>query len=417
MIPSWETSGAGEKLPEATYARYRRPDRIYVSRSFPLGLETSRDYGQPARFIYKVFDERAVAPLVESASDDLEVSEVILQSTPAGRKQIKLMVVREAGNVRQIEIQRVPPNADARRLDVLLKLDREGAAKLIGLVRELDKVSADREERRVRMDPDLLDDLSQDPDALAEVYDRDPGVFRALIEEDSAADDVVAIAHRRAVVARFRELLLDPDAFETARREHGGSRERVWQRFFEEHSWILGASAPGQLVTSWNEEQLEQVVAGYSVASRGKRVDALLRTNGQVRSMVFAEIKHHETPLLEEREYRPGCWGASKELSGGVTQIQQTVYSAVGQIGDRLPDLDDSGAETGEWTFLVRPRSFLIVGQLRQLRGENGVHIPRFRCFELYRRNLYEPEIVTFDELLARAEWFVQTSSARLGGG
>jgi hypothetical protein len=31
----------------------------------------------------------------------------------------------------------------------------------------------------------------------------------------------------------------------------------------------------------------------------------------------------------------------------------------------------------------------------------------RFSSFELYRRNLYEPEVLTFDELLARAEWHV----------
>jgi hypothetical protein len=35
------------------------------------------------------------------------------------------------------------------------------------------------------------------------------------------------------------------------------------------------------------------------------------------------------------------------------------------------------------------------------------VHPGRFSSFELYRRNLYELEILTFDELLARAEWHV----------
>ncbi len=32
------------------------------------------------------------------------------------------------------------------------------------------------------------------------------------------------------------------------------------------------------------------------------------------------------------------------------------------------------------------------------------------RSFELYRRNLYEPEVITFDELLARAEWHVEVA-------
>jgi hypothetical protein len=43
--------------------------------------------------------------------------------------------------------------------------------------------------------------------------------------------------------------------------------------------------------------------------------------------------------------------------------------------------------------------------RVHHLRGSSGVHKERYRSFELYRRNLYEPEIVAFDELLARAEW------------
>jgi hypothetical protein len=59
-------------------------------------------------------------------------------------------------------------------------------------------------------------------------------------------------------------------------------------------------------------------------------------------------------------------------------------------------------------TYLLRPRSFLILGDLSQLQGAGGgVHRARFSSFELYRRNLYEPEILTFDELLARAEWHI----------
>jgi hypothetical protein len=98
----------------------------------------------------------------------------------------------------------------------------------------------------------------------------------------------------------------------------------------------------------------------------------------------------------------------SRELARGITQIQQTVERAVSQIGKRLPDTDESGAETGEFTWLIRPRSFLILGNLDELRGPAGVHAAKHQSFELYRRNLYEPEIITFDELLARAEWHVE---------
>ena len=227
---------------------------------------------------------------------------------------------------------------------------------------------------------------------------------------------MVALAHRKKVVRRFRQLLTDQEVFEEAQVELGKGREAVWQQFLEDHPWILGISLAGQLLISWDDTKLEQVVTGFSVAGPGKRTDALLRTSGRIRSLVFAEIKHHETHLLGSeyaKSVRPGCWPVSSDLAGGVIQVQRTVDTAVRQIGERLADTDEYGADTGEETWLIRPRSFLILGHLDQLCGPGGVHRPKFHSFELYRRNLVEPEIVTFDELLARAEWHIAAAESQ----
>lgn len=42
---------------EIDFARLRRPGVTYISKAFVLKLRASRDYGQPARNIRKVFDE------------------------------------------------------------------------------------------------------------------------------------------------------------------------------------------------------------------------------------------------------------------------------------------------------------------------------------------------------------------------
>jgi hypothetical protein len=395
-----------EVEPDLFFGRGRRPDRIYFSRTFALRSRRSGTRGQPARYVTKVFDEVADESFPAVVDEEIGTMEVVRMVNAAPeRKQLKLMVAREAGEVHKLELQEIrfdPAATWARRL---LTLDGSQAQRLVGMLRAVDNLPLAEGETQ-RLDDSVIEAVFSDTDAMNRLYGSNPERFRALIENDARAEDVIAVARRRATVEHFRRLLEDPEFYDAERA--GGTREGVWQRFLEENPWILGVSLAAQLLTGWDDQKLEQTVAGSSVAAAGKRTDALLQTNGRIRSLVFAEIKHHETPLLGAQPYRPGAWAPSSELAGGVAQIQQTIQAAHREIGERLRATGVDGAETREEAFLVRPRSYLIVGNLTQLLGTNdGVHVDKHRSFELFRRNLYEPEIVTFDELLARAEWHI----------
>ena len=398
----------GEDEDDTTYAQGRTADRTYVSKSFTINRESSRDFGHPARFVHKVFDTDA-----ETAAT-FDGSEWTLSETTKGRYQFKLLIARKAGQVNELWIQRVPATGSSGKVTVLLNLRRPEVERLVDLLKHLEVVPVTGE-ATVRVDDALVRDLFANPNALISVYKRDPEHFRRLISDDESARDVVAIAHRRAQVEHFHRLLEDDEYFDsevqlTPRRQP----EHVWQRFFEANPWMLGVTLAGQLLTSWNEERLEQVVVGASISSVGKRTDALLRTSGRIRSMVFAEIKTHRAKLLSKSEppYRSGCWAPSDDLAGGVAQVQGTVHRAVRDISDRLAEQGDDGSDVlGDFTYLVRPRSFLIIGNLNELVGtDGGHHADRIRSFELCRRHLIEPEVITFDELLARAEWVVDTA-------
>ncbi|MFA4940010.1 Shedu anti-phage system protein SduA domain-containing protein [Brevundimonas sp.] len=52
-------------------------------------------------------------------------------------------------------------------------------------------------------------------------------------------------------------------------------------------------------------------------------------------------------------------------------------------------------------------RSYLVVGNTSELKGNDD----KIACFELYRRNIRSPEILTFDELLYRARYIVENIS------
>lgn len=215
------------------------------------------------------------------------------------------------------------------------------------------------------------------------------------------------MAYRRQQLDTFRKLLNEPPFFQAARKKHGAP-ETVWQRFFEKNSWIFGYGLSLIYVSSLDKRKLEQVVSGFDVAGPGKRTDALLKTRGALSSICFAEIKTHETPLLGGRPYRSGCWSPSKELVGGIAQIQGTVAEACQRIQDRLIPTDSEGAPSGEELFAFQPRSYLIIGCLDQFSDAGGVNAEKLRSFELLRRNTVNPEVVTFDEQYQRARFIVE---------
>jgi hypothetical protein len=398
------TFGLPPEPNEVTWATGRLTTRIYASRSFNMAF--GQDAGQKARYVHKVFDE-----VPTEDDDEWKWTKTVVFTTPGGRKQIELNVARSAGTVRKIRIQKVPTSGDLTKLEPVLELDRDQSARLIDLIKALDSIPVDGEST-VIIDDQLLRDFFSAPDAMGRAYAQDPERFRALIQSDADARDVIALQHRREVVETMRTWLTDDTAFD-AEKELAGGPEHAWQRLLELNPWVLGIGLGGQLLTSWDKDKLEKVVVGSDIQTVGKRVDALLRTNGLVRSLAFAEIKHHRTELLAE-QYRSGAWRPSNELAGAVVQAQQTVRLAVRDLGDYIEERAEDGSRTGTGTFIVRPRSFLIVGSLSQLLGQGGGPIDdKVHSFELFRRNLHEPEIVTFDELLARAEWHVKLAEAQ----
>lgn len=394
---------------EADFAALRNLGRTTIGKSFPLQFGSRSDIGAPTRTIWQIISEDAdCAPNRRG-----EEEEVTLHQSPKGRVQVKARVVRDRGRVAELRFEKVTgrANVDAK-LEKLLTLDEEAAGRLIELCCVLKGIDPTGEDT-LKLDDDLLAAVMADPNALTAAYDRDPEGFAEIIKSDVTATDVIAIAARKEALKRFEILLDDPDEFERAR--EGGGKEAVWQRFFEENPWILGVGLSGHLFTSWDETKLERVVGGATVADVGKRVDAMLTTSGAVRSLVLAEIKLHDDPLLEKDAYRSGCWTPSREVSGGVAQAHITADRARDDLGSWLSARDEDGYDTGEQVYAGAPRSYVIIGRLSSLMRDDRLHSDRVRSFELFRRHLSYPEILTYDEVLARARWSLSLIEASAG--
>lgn len=284
---------------------------------------------------------------------------------------------------------------------------------IVRLLEFIDQIrSIDLGDGRPRRIPDAeLKRLALSSSQAKALMHENQDLFAELIRSSVTSQDVVAVAYRKRQIEVFQKLLNDPSYFDAARKKYGKT-EVVWQHFFERNSWIFGYGLSLIYVTALDNKKLEQIVSGFDVSGPGKRTDALLKTRGVLSSLCFAEIKTHETPLLSEKSYRSGCWSPSKELAGGISQVQGTVAEACQRVQSRLLPTDADGNPSGEELFLFQPRSYLIIGSLKQFSEKGGVNTQKLRSFELLRRNTVHPEVVTFDELYERARFIVEADES-----
>jgi hypothetical protein len=88
-----------------------------------------------------------------------------------------------------------------------------------------------------------------------------------------------------------------------------------------------------------------------------------------------------------------------------------TVQRAVEDIRRKFEPMDSDGVLTGEMSYVLKPRSVLVIGNLREFQRDKGLQENRYASFELFRRSVLDPEIITYDELLARAKSVVEASA------
>jgi hypothetical protein len=179
--------------------------------------------------------------------------------------------------------------------------------------------------------------------------------------------------------------------------------EPQWQDFFEANPWIFGHGLAYRfLVTT----QAQPTYGGTAVTGRGgEKGDFLMATEGDIRFAVLVEIKRPDTELLAKKQYRNGAWLIGEELAGGTAQLQGNC-DRWAKEGSRT-DANRDWAESENITT-IQPKGILLIGRLAQLEGQTtGEGTTRRESFERFRRSLWNPEVLTYDELLDRARFLV----------
>ncbi|MER7684941.1 Shedu anti-phage system protein SduA domain-containing protein [Streptomyces sp. NPDC097610] len=238
------------------------------------------------------------------------------------------------------------------------------------------------------------------------------GAVRTAVGGGLTEEDIRLISNRKDQLQRFKRLLTDPDYFrqeETLATTRGA--EAVWQAFFEANQWIFGYGLNLIACESIDDGKLERITTGAGIFNgAGKRIDAIMRSKGLISSMLFCEIKTHDTELLTKTPYRAGVYQASKELGGGVAQVQKTAAKAQQHISHEFltRTFEDDGTPTGTELSTTRPRQVVVIGSLREFTHNGAVNPEKMSSFELYRKSIQDVEVITFDELYERACFIVE---------
>lgn len=167
---------------------------------------------------------------------------------------------------------------------------------------------------------------------------------------------------------------------------------------FENNNWIFGYGLNYRILkTVTDQPHYGGVVIEGVGANKG---DFLSATQGTLKFTVLVEIKRANTKLLESKEYRNDVVLPSEDLIGGVSQLRVNGRTWE-QQGSQVPKNRDLLEEASIYT--IQPRKILVIGNTNELNNRL-----KRENFELFRRGQSDVEIITFDELLYRAQYIAE---------
>jgi len=288
----------------------------------------------------------------------------------------------KGGDIAKLELRREHVKNFIVGLQVLAD-----AAKLEGIDLRGTELVVGKKDEVVQVGPEhktIIDDLIRSNHG-ADFWDALSSVRPDLA---SQLADAELLKRRKATVAVFEKEL-----------ESQTWTEPEWERFFEANQWIFGLGLRFQFL-SVLQNQANYGGAGFDRTGEQKG-EFLMHTEAEERFTVLVEIKRPQTRFFQERPYRSGVPGFNSDFVNAISQVQVNTHTWETE-GSKRPRDSEQLAQAHIRT--ISPRSLLVCGHT----GELSDNHDKREAFELLRCNLRVPEIVTFDELFARAKFIVR---------
>jgi hypothetical protein len=160
--------------------------------------------------------------------------------------------------------------------------------------------------------------------------------------------------------------------------------EERWQNLLVENPFILSLAFGLPVVALGDQVS----VGGRTFSGAGEKITDFLVKNGHIDNLALIEIKTARTKLLG-REYRGGVFPPSAELTGCLTQVLDQRHRLQAELSARKVNSRRYDLEA----YAVR--CVVIIGKTPD-------EVDQKKSLELFRNNLHDILIITFDELLEK---------------
>ncbi|WP_452218377.1 Shedu immune nuclease family protein [Lacinutrix undariae] len=380
------------------HALQRTLDKIYFSKSFKSQYDK-----REKRFAHKLLDFEKNEYILK----DQETLGVSLN----GKRQLKAIFLEDQRQIEKLIVQQfgIEDNPIKNKLKEASFHGFE-IERLYFFLKGIKETDFPNDSKFNVKDSDLAQMLLNKNQA-GKIIEDNLELLQDALNNNVTTKDLINFGYRKTQLEIFDKLQSDSEFFENfkikSEKESNKkvSNELVWQKFFEKNTWILGYGLDYIFNSELNLKKLEQVTSGSNFNSRGKRTDALFKSLGAINSLCFCELKLNSDSLLKpvKNAYRGESWQISDSLAGAIAQVQRTVHKAIKDFSTKTEVKDGQDNLTGETLYLYNPKAFILIGNLNEFIIDEKINETKFSSFEMFRKNLKNIEIVTYDELYERA--------------
>lgn len=223
---------------------------------------------------------------------------------------------------------------------------------------------------------------------ILEAIARDKSIMSNLMDVEGALENVGYLAQIKSIKHLCSRIEDNLD----------NEKESFWQdEILAKNTWILSQIFAEPMIVL---EGVKAYLGGKDIYNKNGKIVDFAYKNSLTNHVAFIEIKTPKTKLVGS-EYRSQVYSIHPDLTGAVSQVM--MYKKIFQ-----EDFISIKHRTENEEFdSVNPKTVVIAGKIKTLNKYERY------SFDLYRRELKDTVIITFDELLEKINGFINALSNR----